>query len=111
LETVVDGGVAMYKETLSDPGPVTDPYWKRLLAFYRGLPARQRKVVLEIMRQVQVDTVSELFGILDGTSALAGRSESFELFHKKGPRRVRLSGDLQDLFLEKIERLEKSSRG
>lgn len=100
----------MYKETLSDPGPVTDPYWKRLLTLYRGLPPRQRKVVLEIMRQVQVDTVSELFGIFDGTSALAGRSEDFELFHKKGQKRVRLNGDLQDLFLEKIERLEKPGK-
>ena len=53
---------------MADPRPVTDPYWKRLLTLYRGLPPRQRKVVLEIMRQVQVDTVSELFGIFDGTS-------------------------------------------
>jgi hypothetical protein len=107
LKTVVEGGVAMYEETLADPGSVTDPYWKRLLTLYRGLPPRQRKVVLEIMRQVQVDTVSELFGIFDGTSPLAGQSENFELLHKKGGGRVRLNGDLQDLFLEKIERLKK----
>lgn len=109
LKTVIDGGVVTYKEALTETGPVTDPYWRRLLTLYRGLPARQRKVVLEIMRQVQVDTVSELFGIFDGTSPLAGRSENFELLHKKGKSRVRLNGDLQDLFLEKIQRLEESS--
>lgn len=51
-----------------------------------------------------MDTVSELFGIFDGTSALAGRSENFELFHKKGQGQVRLNGDLQiGLLVPQIE--------
>ena len=104
MRTVVDDGVTLYRGILARPGEVTDPYWRRVLALHRSLPPRQRRVILEIMRQVQVDTLSEIFGILDGESALGGRIQEFELVHKR-PRgaRVRLNGDLQDLFLGRAE--------
>ena len=103
MKTVIDDGVESYKGIFARPGVVTDPYWRRVLELYRSLPGRQRKVIFEIMRQVQVDTLSEIFGIVDGTSSLNGRFETFELVHKAGRRRVRLNGDLQDLLLEKEE--------
>lgn len=96
LKTVVEDGIASYKEILAaDPGEATDPYWKRVLDLYQSLAPAQREVILEIMRQVEIDTVSGIFGILDG--------EDFELFHKTAKSRVRLNGDLQDLFLGKVE--------
>ncbi|HEY7499464.1 MAG TPA: hypothetical protein VH740_13185 [Vicinamibacterales bacterium] len=102
VKTVIDEGES-YKDTFAHPGKVTDPYWKRVLDLYRSLPPRHRKVITEIMRQVQVDTVSEMFGIFDGTSALNGRIEKFELIHAVGRARVRLNGDLQDLLLNEVE--------
>ena|SRR5690349_12546215 len=99
MTTVVDDGVESYRQIFARPGVVTDPYWKRVLDLYRSLPRRQRKVILEIMRQVQVDTVSHLFGILDGSSGLDARVDGFELIAKTRKRKVRLNGDLQDLFL------------
>ena len=110
MSTVVDDGIASYKTTFAHPGVVTDPYWKRVLELYRSLPRGQRKVILDIMRQVQVDTLSEIFGIFDGTSSLSGRFETFELLHKAGRRRVRLNGDLQDLLLEMEELRERRRR-
>lgn len=103
LKTVIEEGVASYEEIFADPGEVTDEYWMRVLDLYRSLTPAHRKVVLEIMRQVQVDTVSEIFGILDGTSQISGKFEEFDLIHKTRKANVRLNGDLQDLFLEKIE--------
>lgn len=103
LKAVVEDGVASYRRNLAHPGDVTDPYWKRLLALYRSLAPAQRRVLLEIMRQVEIDTVSEIFGILDGTSALRGAIEDFELVHGSGKKRVRLNGELQDRFLATVE--------
>ena len=103
LKTVVEEGNASYQEIFADPGEVTDEYWQRVLELYRSLSPAHRKVILEIMRQVSIDTIAEIFGILDGSSGLDGRSEDFELFHKTAKSRVRLNGDLQDLFLAKVE--------
>lgn len=99
MTTVVDEGVSSYKNIFAHPGTVTDPYWARVLALYRSLPRGQRKVILDIMRQVQIDTVSHVFGILDGSTGLDGRARDFELTAKARKRKVRLDGDLQDLFL------------
>lgn len=103
LKTVVENGVASYKEIFADPGEVTDEYWMRVFDLYRSLSAAHRKVVLEIMRQAQIDAVSEIFGILDGTNQINGTFEEFDLIHKTRKSSVRLNGDLQDLFLERTE--------
>lgn len=82
----------------------TDPYWKRLLGLYGSLNAEQRAIILETMRQVRVDTVSEIFGILDGSSALEGPREDFVLTTIQDDQE--LNGDLQALFLE-LEELKR----
>jgi hypothetical protein len=104
VTTIVDGGVTSYKGTFAERGEVTDAYWRRVLDLYRSLPRRQKRVMLDIMRQVEVDTLSHVFGILDGSSQLGGRFQDFELFHRgRRGARTRLDGDLQDLFLNKTE--------
>jgi hypothetical protein len=79
-----------------------DPYWKRLLGLYDSMNAEQRAVLLEAMRQIRVDTVSEIFGILDGSAALEAPREDLALTTIQGGQK--LNGDLQDLFLELEER-------
>lgn len=74
-----------------------------MLALYQSLSPAQRPVILEIMRQVEIDTVSAIFGILDGSSTLDGKSADVELLHKTARSRTRLDGDLQDLFLATVE--------
>ncbi len=80
----------------------TDPYWRRVLGLYRSMNAEQQTILLEAMRQVRVDTVSEIFGILDGSSALEGPREDFSLTTTSD--RQKINGSLQDLFLEADER-------
>lgn len=84
------------------PEGASDAYWKRALTLHRSLSDGDRAVLFEIMRQVRVDTVSELFGILDGSSALEGPREDFALTSQ--PDNRKLNGNLQDLFLEAEER-------
>ncbi len=84
------------------PEGASDPYWKRALTLHLSLSKAERAVLFEIMRQVRVDTVSELFGILDGSSALEGPREDFVLTAQSNNQK--LNGNLQDLFLEAEER-------
>lgn len=81
---------------------VTDPYWKRALALHAALSTAQRGVLYEIVRQTVVDTVSNIFGILDGSSPLGDGKEEFVLATKENPHEI--NGGLQGLFLELDER-------
>lgn len=99
IESAVDENVAMYAKLFASTETATDEYWIAAKRFYDSLSAADREVVLRIMRQVAIDTVSTLFGILDGTSSISGAFEQFVLTHK----RTKLNGDLQDLFIEAVE--------
>jgi hypothetical protein len=97
---VVQQNAAIYKDLFESTTPEAahDPYWKRALTLHRSLSEADRTVLFEIMRQVTVDTVSNLFAILDGVSALAGLPENFVLTSQSDHRK--LNGSLKDMFLE-----------
>ncbi|MBI3204444.1 MAG: transposase [Myxococcales bacterium] len=97
---VIEENVDTYRELLASTSPetATDAYWRRALAFYRVLDEDQRAVLLDIMRQVAIDTVSNVLGILDGVSGGAATREDFVLVSASDE--CRLNGSLQDLFLE-----------
>jgi hypothetical protein len=101
---VVQQNVTIYRELFESTTPesVSDAYWKRALTLHRSLSDGDRAVLFEIMRQVTVDTVSNLFGVLDGASALECPREEFVLTSRPDNRKI--NGNLQDLFLEAEER-------
>ncbi len=49
------------------------------------------------MRQVIVDTLSNVFGVLDGSTPLENYRDYFHLAYGDDPQD--LNGDLQDIFL------------
>jgi len=55
-------------------------------------------VLFEFARQVMVDTVSNVFAILDGVSFLEGQEGEISL--AIGESREQINGELQDRFLE-----------
>lgn len=100
-ESVIDSNNQTYRKlfqnTLLDQ--VKDPYWVKALSLFNSLNIEQREVLFSIIRQVEVDTVSNIFGILDGTSTLYdNQEEEFVLSTDSGA--IKISGDLQDIFLE-----------
>jgi cytochrome P450 len=99
IQSAIDENVETYAKLFASTETATDEYWIAAKRFFDSLPATDREVVLRIMRQVAIDTVSTLFGILDGTSAIQDRFEEFQLTHKK----TKLNGDLQDLFIAAVE--------
>mgnify|MGYP006876766452 CR=1 FL=1 len=60
---------------------------------------RIKKVFINIIKHIIIDTISSVFGILDGSSTLSGGNLDFE---------VKINGistenELQDTFLEIVE--------
>ena len=106
-ESVVQQNMAIYRDLFATTSinSLSDLYWKRALALHASLTPEQRSVLFEIMRQTMVDTVSNVFAILDGISSLDGSKEDFILASKTDPQKI--NGNLQDLFLE----IEESRHG
>ena len=100
-QTVVEEGKNIYKD-LYENTEVTErtvDYWKNALELYRSFDDRQKKVFLDIVKQTMIDTISSVFGVLDGSSTLSGGDFEFE---------VKINGigtedELQDAFLGFVE--------
>lgn len=95
---VVVENMAIYRKTFTET-PVTrptDPYWKRALSFFNELNPEQQEVFFQIIRQVAVDTTSNILGVIDGVNLIDGVDGDFELIYQDGSK---LNGDLQSLFL------------
>src|SRR5688572_5330944 len=91
---VVQQNAAIYKDLFDSTAleAARYPYWKRALTLHRSLSEADRAVLFEIMRQVTVDTVSNLFAILDGVTALEDSREDFVLTSQ--PDNRKLNGNL-----------------
>jgi predicted RNA polymerase sigma factor len=102
-QAVVEENVALYKQLFTDTSAATasDPYWKRALEFFDNLDSAQQSTLFEIIRQVAVDTTSNVLGIIDGVSTLEGFDDYFKLNYGG---ETQLNGDLQSLFLVEEER-------
>lgn len=79
---------------------VSDPYWKRALTLFSSLPLEHKEMFFDVIRQISVDTASNVLGIVDGVASLDAGTPSFELTAGG----VRLEGDLQSLFLVEAEK-------
>ncbi len=94
---VIEANLSVYKEELATTASeqATDPYWRQLLAFYGRLEPLDRELLLRVMRQVMVDTVSSLLGVLDGATKLENVPDDIQVSICD----ERLDGDLQEVFL------------
>lgn len=94
---VIESNLQIYREMFirARPEDASDPYGKTALQLFGELDDAGREVLFSIIRQVMVDTISNLFAIFDGVSDLAGQDGTFEV--RIGERN--LAGSLQDQFL------------
>jgi hypothetical protein len=97
---ILEGNLALYKNSIarstsgSEPGPQN---WPRMAEFYRSLNNEDRQTFMAIVRQIIVDTLSNVLGILDGSTLLEKHRGYFKLTY--GDEARKLNGELQDLFL------------
>jgi len=104
---VVDDNMRAYAEVVATrtADDVADAHWKRALGLFSSASPEQRDIIFAVMRQVAVDTVSSVFGVLDGVSAIEGLPGEITVTY--GGETV--SGELQDYFLSLEE--EASPKG
>lgn len=88
----------VYQKLLTSANGATDPVWQDVIKIYRDLGSDQQALFVSFLRLIQVNTVSHIFGILDGSTYLSDESESFILKTENGDDL--LNGDLQEIFLE-----------
>ena len=97
---IVDENVEMYRELFACTENPSDPYWQRALALYASLTAEQREIFFEIVRQTSIDTISNVFAVVDGVVRLDGQDGDCVMICGED----QLSGELHDHFLEHFER-------
>lgn len=99
---VVGENLSLYSQMLrsTDRTQVEDGYWTALLSLYDSLDDEGRTTILAIMRQVSVDAVSNVLGILDGSTSSSIGDEELALLDGHGNR---LDGVLQELFLSTVD--------
>lgn len=101
-QSVVEDNVSSYRKLFANtlPDNASDPYWKRSLALYHALSPEQQSVLFEVIRQVSVDTTSNVLGVIDGVNLIKGGDDGFALIYGRDQK---ISGDLQSLFLVEEE--------
>ncbi len=101
-KTIVNENCDIYKD-LYENTEITEKtvlYWKNALELFRNLDDKQKEVFFSVIRQTIIDTISGVFGVIDGTSTLG--DEEFEFnFCING---IDTEQELQDTFLEMIEK-------
>jgi hypothetical protein len=97
---VVESYLRTYQEKMESAiagDEIREPYWPETARFYQSLTDEQRKQFVRAIRQTMVDTLSFVFGILDGSTLLEKHRDYFHLTY--GDETQELNGELQDLFL------------
>ncbi|OGX79254.1 hypothetical protein A6395_07660 [Exiguobacterium sp. SH31] len=105
-KTIVEGNIVSYKDMYEEELDYSklkksemNIYWKKQDEFYKSLSAEQKEIIFSMLKVVMVDTISHVFGIIDGSSGLV----DFEVEPKLLLDSVDSEGYLQDLFLGYIE--------
>jgi len=83
----------------TDMNTVKNAYWVNALKFYKELSEENKDTLFMIIKQIQVDTISNLFGVIDGVVTFSEDVNNFNF----SINNEEIHGELQDLFLEFVE--------
>ncbi|WP_146553498.1 transposase [Rummeliibacillus sp. SL167] len=106
-ESVVKENLQLYKNLYETTivTPKTDSYWKEAIGFYNSLSDENKDILMTVIEQTMIDTISNMLGIIDGSSTLKGCSLEPKLLLDS----IDTEGELQDSFLEFIEEIDSNS--
>ena len=96
-ERVIENDNRVYQNLLDTTIEAKDPIWQGMLLLYKKMTKDQQMAFLQFLRMIQVNTLSHILGVLDGSTTLTENSETFIL--KTEERDELINGDLQDIFL------------
>jgi len=98
---VIKGNLELYQNLLENTNEATDPVWKGILPMYINFSREEKEIFLNFLKIVEINTLSHVLGILDGTTYADGIEQDFILTVENDDKKI--NEDLQDLFLELIE--------
>lgn len=107
--TVVKEGMTDYKDIYEEEVDPSVNAYTDCIAFYQQSSEADQKRMRQMMEQTIIDTVSHVFGIIDGGSGLSGSELEAKLalvrVDEAGEpvETVETDGELQDTFLGYIE--------
>ena len=103
---IVEDNLSIYQGLFDrDNNEHTIDYWKNARKLYCEFDENQKEIFYSVIRQVIVDTISNVFGVLDGACSLDDSEWDI---------RIDINGkdtnsELQDKFLEYVENNESES--
>lgn len=100
-KSVIEENFDSYQNLLETTNEATDPIWKGILPIYIDFSKEEKETFLKFLRIVEINTLSHVLGIFDGTTYAEGIDDEF-IINMEG-KKEKLNGDLQNLFLELIE--------
>lgn len=100
-ESIVKENLRLYKDLYETTNVTfkTDDFWKKAIGFYSSLTDENKNVLMKIIEQTMIDTISNVLGVIDGNSTLKNCSVEPKLLLDS----IDTVGELQDSFLEFIE--------
>ncbi len=106
-ESIVKENLQLYKDMYETTTVTskTDDYWSKTIGFYVSLTDENKEILMEIIEQTIVDTISNMLGVIDGNSTLKDYSSEPKLLLDS----IDSGGELQDLFLEFIEERDRNN--
>lgn len=96
-KTVIEENLVSYQKLLSTTKEASDPVWRSILPIYHNLNEEQKVAFFNFLRVVEVNTLSHILGILDGSSSSYEINEDLVLISDQSSEKI--NGDLQDIFL------------
>ena len=100
-ESIVKENLQLYKDLYETTNVTskTDDYWKKVIGFYDSLTDENKVILMKVIEQTMIDTISNMLGVIDGSSTLKDSSLQPKLLLNSDDT----GGELQDSFLEFIE--------
>jgi hypothetical protein len=104
IKAIVDSNLNEYKELFYNTTleQSNDAHWIDALRFLNNLSIENKEIFFKIIRQIEIDTISNIFAIIDGNLWLEKQASEFVLTSKDSE--ISLNGELQDIFLDLINR-------
>lgn len=106
-ESIIKENFLIYKDLYesTDVSSKTDDYWKRAIGLYDSLTDENKETLMKIIEQTMFDTISNMLGVIDGSSTLKDCSSEPKLLLDS----IDTEGELQDSFLEFLEERDSNS--
>jgi hypothetical protein len=103
-KSIVKENLKQYKilyET-TDTKKITNGYMRKTIGLYSSLEEENKEILFKIIEQTMIDTISNMLGVIDGSSTLI----DCRIVPKLLLDSIDTEGELQDCFLKYIEDMD-----